>query len=169
MGDFFKNNKNDQEAAQKALQDAFKDKKDPWALDEERAKKRGGGGGGGSGNGGSGGNGGNGGSNNFNFGDWGDGFLKWLRNFLKAFAAAAAFFGFIIAFTFWEPLIKLVVLVFRTVLRLDSRSGQVEATDAQADLGNTNELGNVEEAVIGQWAGEDHPDVGASEEDDDEE
>ena len=38
-----------QDAARKALQDAFKGKKDPFAAAEERAKKRGGGGGGGGG------------------------------------------------------------------------------------------------------------------------
>lgn len=38
-----------QDAARKALQDAFKGKKDPFAAAEERAKKRSGGGGGGGG------------------------------------------------------------------------------------------------------------------------
>ena len=41
-----------QDAARKALQDAFAGKKDPFKLAEERAKKRGGGGGGGGSGGG---------------------------------------------------------------------------------------------------------------------
>ncbi len=165
---FFKG-KGDDEAAKEALRQAFEGKKDPWKLDEERAKKRGGGGDGG--DGGSGGGGGGGGRGGFGGGfdpsDFGDSLMRWLRNFMKAVAAAGAFFGVIIAFTFWEPLLKLVATIFRTILRLDARNPkQVETTAVQADLGNKNELGDVEEAVIGQWAGDDHPDVGASDDDD---
>ncbi len=94
--------------------------------------------------------------------------MRWLRNFMKAVAAAGAFFGVIIAFTFWEPLLKLVATIFRTVLRLDARNPKCCPTAVQADLGNKNELGDVEEAVIGQWAGDEHPDVGVSDDDDDE-
>ena len=165
---FFKG-KGDDEAAKEALRQAFEGKKDPWKLDEEREKKRGGGGDGGDGGDGGGGGGGNGGGGRGGFGggfdpsDFGNGLMRWLRNFMKAVAAAGAFFGVIIAFTFWEPLLKLVATIFRTVLRLDARNPkQVAATAVQADLGNKNELGNVEEAVIGQWAGDDHPDVGIS-------
>lgn len=154
-----------QDAAQKALQDAFKGKKDPWALDEERARKRGGGNGGG-GNGGGGGGGSGGG---FSFNDFGDNFMKWLKGTLKAIAAALCFFGFIIAFTFWEPLLKFMTMLVRTILRLDARKAQVtETAPVAADLTNQGELGNVEEAVMSQWAGEDHPDVGVSEDEDDE-
>lgn len=165
IGDFFKKNSNDQEAAQKALQDAFKDKKDPWALDEERARKKGGNGGGGGGRGGGGGFGGG-----FSFNDWGDGFMKWIKGTLKAIAAALCFFGFILAFTFWEPLLRFMTTIVRTVLRLDVRKAQVAetATAADADLTNKGELGHVEEAVISQWAGDEHPDVGISDDDVDE-
>lgn len=164
---FFKG-KGDDEAAKEALRQAFEGKKDPWKLDEERAKKRGGGGGDGNGGGGGGGgNGGSGGFGGFDPSDFGKNFLNWLRNFMKAVAAGGAFFGIILAFTFWEPLLKFVAVIFRTVLRLDARNPkQVAASAVQADLGNKNELGNVEEAVIGQWAGDDHPDVGISEDDD---
>ena len=48
---FFKG-KGDDEAAKEALRQAFEGKKDPWKLDEERAKKRGGGDGGDGGDGG---------------------------------------------------------------------------------------------------------------------
>lgn len=165
MGDFFNRKNNDQEAAQKALQDAFKGKKDPWALDEERARKRGGGNGGGGGGGG-GGNGGGG----FSFDAWGDGFMRWLKGTFKALAAALCFFGFIIAFTFWEPLLQLVTSIVRTILRLDARKEQVAATPvATPDLASQEELGNVEEAVINQWAGQEHPDVGISEDEDNDE
>lgn len=159
---------NNDEAAKEALRQAFEGKKDPWKLDEERAKKRGGGGGdgdGGSGGGGGGGGGGWGGFGGFDPSDFGDQFLRWLRKFAQAVAAAGAFFGVILAFSFWEPLLKLIATIFRTVLRLDARGNptQVTASDAQPNLANKNELGDVEEAVIGQWAGED---VGASDEDD---
>lgn len=165
MGDFFNRKKNDQEAAQKALQDAFKDKKDPWALDEERARKRGGGNGGG-GNGGGGGRGGGG----FSFDAWGDGFMRWLKGTFKALAAALCFFAFIIAFTFWGPLLQLATSIVRAILRLDARKEQVAATPAAApDLTSQEELGNVEEAVINQWAGQEHPDVGISEDEDNDE
>lgn len=173
LGDFFKKNSNDQEAAQKALQDAFKGKKDPWALDEERSRKRSAGSNDSGGNGGFGGGsggGGGGGFGGFSFNEWGDGFMKWLKGTLKAVAAALCFFGFIIAFTFWEPLLRLMTTIVRAMLRLDARKGQVaETTSATtADLTNTGELGNVEEAVISQWAGDEHPDIGVSDDDDEE-
>ena len=93
--------------------------------------------------------------------------MKWVKGTLKAIAAALCFFGFILAFTFWEPLLRLMTTIVRTVLRLDARKAQVAetTTSASADLTNKGELGNVEEAVISQWAGEEHPDVGVSDED----
>ena len=65
----------------------------------------------------------------------------------------------------WEPLHRPSTTNFRTMVRLDARNNptQVTASDAQPNLANKNELGDVEEAVIGQWAGED---VGASDDDD---
>lgn len=161
---------NKDEAAKEALRQAFEGKKDPWKLDEERAKKRGGDGGDGGGRGGSGGGGGGGGGGfgGFDPSDFGGKFLRWLRNVAKAVAAAGAFFGVILAFTFWEPLLRLIATIFRTVLRLDARNpAQVAASEVKPNLANKNELGDVEEAVIGQW-GEDHQDVGSDDDEEDE-
>lgn len=94
-----------QDAARKALQEAFQGKKDPFAAEEERRRKEGGGGGGGGGGKGGGGGGSGGG---FNFGDFSDGFKKWLSNTARAIAAAALFLGFILLFTLWKPLLDLV-------------------------------------------------------------
>jgi hypothetical protein len=155
-----------QEAAKKALQDAFKGKKDPFALDEEREKRRRGGGGGGGG-GGQGGGGGGFGGGNMDFNEWGDKFLKWLKATLKAIGAALGFFTFIGMFYFWEPLLKFTVMLVRTVLRLDARKSQVSSgPQVTPDFSSKEELGNVEEAVISQWGG--NEDVGFSDQEQEE-
>lgn len=143
-----------QDAARKALQDAFAGKTDPFAVDEKRRKERGGGGNGGGGGGGGG----------FNFQEWSDGFGKWIKNTLRGIAATLAFFAFISVFYLWKPLLDLVSVVVRKVLRLDNSRMQVASgTAATPDLSKKEHLGNVEEAVINKWAGED---VGGEEDED---
>ena len=151
-----------QDAARKALQEAFAGTKDPFALDEERRKKRGGGG---DGNGGGGGGGGSGGG--FNFGEFSDGFKKWLKDTLRAIASVVAFFTFIALFYLWKPLLELSTKVVRIVLRLDGNRAQVAAGPAaQVDLSKKEGLGNVEESMISKYgAGDD----GEEDETDDEE
>ena len=145
-----------QDAARKALQDAFQGKKDPFAAEEARRlkaeKERGGDGGGG----GSGGGGGGGGFGGFNFGEWSDGFRKWLRNTFRAIASALLFLGFISLFYLWRPAIDLLTLIVRTVLRLDGnpRAQLAAGPAAQPDFTKKDGLGNVEEAVMSKWGGE---------------
>lgn len=112
-----------QDAARKALQDAFKGKKDPFAAEEERRKKQGGDGGGGGGSGGGGGGGGGFGGG-FNFGDFSDGFKKWFLNTLRALAATLLFLGFILLFTLWKPLLDLLT-------KLVSITGHPHASHSQ--------------------------------------
>lgn len=155
-----------QDAARKALQEAFAGKKDPFALDEERRKKRGGGDGGGNGGGGGG---GGGGGFNFNFGEFSDGFKKWWGNTLRAVAAVVFFFGFICLFYLWRPLLDLITKVVRFALRLDGnpRAQLAAGPAAQADLSKKDGLGNVEESIISKYGGDD--DGESEEETDDEE
>lgn len=91
-----------QDAARKALQDAFTGKKDPFAAAEERAKKRGEGGGAGGGSGGGGGGGSGGG---FNFSEWGDSFRKGASSFFKTVATIFLFAATLFVLTLWKPLL----------------------------------------------------------------
>lgn len=97
-----------QDEARRALQDIFKDKVDPFALDEARLQKqlKKSGGDGGSGGGGRGGGGG--GAGGFNFGEWSDRFRRWLKTTLRAVAATLLFVGAICMFYLWTPLIALL-------------------------------------------------------------
>ncbi|KAG7672407.1 hypothetical protein Ndes2526B_g09081 [Nannochloris sp. 'desiccata'] len=151
LGNFFKKDGNKQDAARKALQEAFAGKKDPFAAEEERRRKEGGGGNGGGGGGGGGFGGG------FNFGDFSDGFKKWLKNTLSALAAALCFFGFIALFLLWKPVLEVLNTIVRTVLRLDGnpRVQMAAGSAATPDFNKKDGLGNVEEAVMSKWAGED--------------
>jgi len=55
----------------------------------------------------------------------------------------------------------------RIILRLDANRAQVAPSpQLTADLNNQEDLGDVEEAVISKWAGED---VGLSDDEDDDE
>lgn len=85
-----------QDAARKALQDALKGKKDPFAAAEERALKRSGGSGGGKGGSGGGsdkggGGGGDGGGfgGGFDFSGWGDAFRKGAGSLFQTVSRAS--------------------------------------------------------------------------------
>jgi len=99
------------------------------------------------------------------FNEWGDKFLKWIKATLKAIAAALGFFAFIGTFYFWEPLLKFTVMLVRKVLRLDAHKSQV-SSQVKPDFSSKEELGNVEEAVISQWGG--NEDVGFSDQEQEE-
>lgn len=98
-----------QDAARQALSSIFAGKKDPWAADEERARKKQGSGGGSGGKGGSGGGrGGNGGFGGFNFSEWGDSFRKGATSFFQTVATILLFAAALGALALWKPLLSLV-------------------------------------------------------------
>lgn len=148
-----------QDAARKALQDALKGKKDPFAAAEERALKRSGGSGGGKGGSGGGsdkggGGGGDGGGfgGGFDFSGWGDAFRKGAGSLFQTVGTILLFGAALGALTLWKPLITLVTTMVRMTLRLDANPRGHKQPTAQVDLSKTDGLGNVEEAVIGKYA-----------------
>ena len=163
LGDLFKRNNSKQDAAKKALQDAFSGKKDPFALDEERRKRQGGGGNRGSGGGGGGGDGGG-----FNFGDFSDGFRKWLRSTLRALAATFLFLAAILTMYLWKPMLEFLTTVIRVLLRLDGNPrAQMSAQQlATPDFSKADGLGNVEESVIAKWGADANDAIEDDDEDD---
>lgn len=80
-----------------------------------------------------------------------------MKNTLSALAAALFFFGFIALFLLWKPVLDLLNTVVRTVLRLDGNPRVQMAAGGAAipDFNKKDGLGNVEEAVMSKWAGED--------------
>lgn len=151
-----------QDAARKALQDAFKGAKDPFAAEEKRRKERGGGGGGGDGGSG-------GGFGGFDFNDFGENFKKWLSSTMRAIAAAILFIGAISLFYLWQPLLTLLTKIVRVVLRLDGnpRAQMAAGPAATPDFTRTEGLGNVESSIISKYGGD--ADMGADEDEDDDE
>ena len=137
-----------QDAARKALQEAFAGKKDPFAAAEERARKRGGGGsdGGGGGGGSGGGGGGSGGGGGFNFSEWGDSFRKSAIGFLQTLATILLFVAALGALALWKPLLTLLSTLVRLLLRLDGP----RPARPQTAPGST--ASSVEAAVIGKYA-----------------
>ncbi|GAB4818278.1 hypothetical protein N2152v2_005324 [Parachlorella kessleri] len=168
-GLFGKGGGDKQDAARKALQDAFKGKKDPFAAAEAKAKQRGGGGGGGGGKGGGGGGGSGGG---FNFQEWGDSFRRGLRSAWKTVGAVLLFGAALFVMTLWRPLLSLAVKALRYVLRLDGNPRVQQAASKQLpqlDLSKTEGLGNVEESIISKYGAAGAAGDAGSEEEEEEE
>jgi hypothetical protein len=135
---------NKEDAARKALLDAFKGKEDPFKSMEQRKKKSSGGGGdGGGGDGGSG--------NNFDFNEWGDRFKGGLFSFLKTIGTIIAFIAFISAFYLWKPVLKFTIWAMRTALRLDAIPTAQEASPLTANLSKKEGLGDIETSIIGKY------------------
>lgn len=155
-----------EDAARKALLDAFKGKEDPFKSMEQR-KKKASSGGGGDGGGGD----GSGGGNNFDFNEWGDRFKGGLFSFLKTIGTIIAFIAFISAFYLWKPILKFTIWAIRTALRLDAIPTAQEASPLTANLSKREGLGDVETSIIGKYGnkGIDVEDAVEDSDDDDDE
>lgn len=110
-----------QDAAKKALQDMFSDKKDVLAAFDAPTDTGGAGGKGGfRGFGRGGGFGGFGGD----FSSFGDGARRFFKGIASTAGALLMFVAVIAVFSLWQPMLAFVVSVVRTVLRLDARGAQ---------------------------------------------